>query len=121
MENARPQNTRTSAPDKRNHNPSAPLLPELEPPVFVAVWPSPCTRADEALQALIKGPLNQADYWRGWRLAAYVKSLGYDGWAIKSRLIVKPGCRREIAEYELDRADPGTAAALELRDIGSAQ
>lgn len=117
MKNARTQTTGTSA-GQRNYNPSAPLFPELEPPVVPAFWPAAGTRDDEALQALIEGKQNQADYWRGWRLAAYVNSLRCDGWAIFSRWIIKPGCRREIAEYELDRADPGTAAALASRQKG---
>lgn len=102
-----------------DYNPSALLFPELEPPVVAAFWPATGTRDDEALQALIEGKQNQADYWRGWRLAAYVNSLRRDGWAIFSRSIIKPGCRREIAEYELDRTDPGTAAALASRQKGS--
>lgn len=113
------QTASESAPSKRNYNPTASLFPELDPPVIAAWWPAAGTRDDEALQALIVGKQNQADYWRGWRLAAYVNSLRSDGWAILSRSIIKPGCRREIAEYELDRTDPGTAAALASRQKGS--
>lgn len=51
----------------------------------------------------------------GWRLAAYVQSLEYDGWGIRSRLFKHPHCARPIAEYALDRQDPATAAALERR------
>ena len=115
MENARSQTTETSAVDKRHFNPTAPLFPELEPPVIAALWPTRGTRADEALQAAIIGPVNQADYWIGWRLAAYIKELEYDGWAFIKRDIIKPGCRREITEYTLDRPDPSTAAALAAR------
>ncbi len=115
MKRARTQNTGTSALDKRHYNPSAPLFPEIEPPVVAAFWPATGTRADEALQALLTGPQNQADYWYGWRLAAYVKELEYDGWRFIKRDILKPGCRRVITEYELDRTDPGTAAALASR------
>jgi hypothetical protein len=81
-----------------------------------AFWPAPGTRAAEALDALLTGPQNQADYRRGWRLAAYVNALRNDGWGILSRLIVKPGCRREIAEYQLDYRDLGTIAALKSRN-----
>ena len=108
-----------SAPSKRNFNPTAPLFPELEPPVVAALWPTRGTRADEALQAAIIGPVNQADYWIGWRLAAYVQSLEYDGWCFIARDIIKPGCRREITEYTLDRTDPSTAAALASHQSGS--
>lgn len=101
--------------NEMDYNPTALLFPELEPPVVAAFWPTPGTRADEALQALIVAPQNQADYWMGWRLAAYVKDLEYDGWRFIKRDIAKPNCRRPITEYHLDRADPGTAAALASR------
>ena len=104
-----------SAPRKRHFNPTEPLFPELEPPVTAAPWPTRGTRADEALQALLQAPQNQADYWLGWRLAAYVQSLEDDGWCFITRDIFKPGCRRAIKEYRLDRTDPGTAAALAAR------
>lgn len=109
-----------SAAGKRAHfNPLSDLFPESLPPVTAAVWPAPGTRADEALQALLAGKQNQADYWQGWRLAAYVKELQNDGWAFIKRDILRPGCRRVITEYELDRTDPSTAAALASRQKGS--
>jgi hypothetical protein len=117
MKNAHSQKAEVSALDKRNSNPTAALFPELEPPIVAAFWPATGTRAAEALDALLTEPQNQADYWRGWRLAAYVNELRGDGWGIVSRLIVKPGCRREISEYRLDYGDPGTLAALKLRNI----
>lgn len=111
------QTASESAPSKRYFNPTASLFPELEPPVVAAFWPSEGTRASEALDALLTAPQNQADYWRGWRLAAYVNELRGDGWGIVSCLIAKPGCRREISEYRLDYGDPGTVAALKIRNI----
>ena len=107
-----------SAPNKRHFNPSGDLFPESLPPVVAALLPTRGTRADEALQAAIFGPINQADYWIGWRLAAYIKELEYDGWAFIKRDIIKPGCRRPITEYTLDRTDPSTAAALASRQNG---
>ena len=59
--------------------------------------------------------MNQADYADGWRLAAYVKELEYDGWHFVKRDIYRRGCRCAITEYALDRGDPGTAAALKAR------
>lgn len=115
MKNARPTEVKASAPDKRHFNPTASLFPEIEPPVTAARWPADGTRAAAALQALIAGPQNQADYGPGWRLAAYVQSLEYDGWGIRSRLFKHPRCARPIAEYTLDRQHPGTAAALKAR------
>ena len=117
MKNAPVQTANESALSKRDFNPTAALFPELEPPIVAAFWPATGTRAAEALDALLTGPQNQADYWRGWRLAAYVNQLRCDGWGNVSRLMVKPGCRREISEYRLDYGDPGTVAALKLRNI----
>ena len=119
MKNARPQTTEASALDKRHFNPTADLFPDSLSPVVAALWPTRGTRADEALQAAIVGPINQADYWIGWRLAAYVQSLEYDGWCFIARDIIKPGCRREITEYTLDRTDPSTAAALASHENGN--
>lgn len=108
-----------SAPDKRDYNLND-LFPETLPPVAPASWPSSGTRAYEALQALIEAPQNQADYWEGWRLAAYVDTLKNDGWSFHKRDIIKPGCRRPIREYSLNRDAPGTAAALAMRQGGEA-
>lgn len=106
-----------SALDKSDYNRND-LFPETLPPVVPAYWPSKGTRSDEALQALIESPQNQADYWQGWRLAAYVKDLEYDGWSFHKRDITKPGCRAPITEYSINRDDPGTAAALAMRKGG---
>ena len=117
MKNALIQTTNESAPDKANYNRND-LFPDTLPPVVPAFWPSTGTRAYEALLALIEAPQNQADYWESWRLSAYVKSLEYDGWSFNKRNITKPGCRRPITEYSLNRDDPGTAAALAMRQGG---
>jgi len=108
-----------SAPNKRHSNPLTDLFPESFPPVVPAFWPAAGTRADEALQALLTAPQNQADYWRGWRLAAYVRELADLGWRFIKRDIMKPGCRRAITEYAIDHTDPGTAAALASRQKGA--
>ena len=99
-------------------NPKNDLFPELLPPVFAARWPTPGSRADDALQALLVGPVNQCDYWKSWRLSASIKQLQYDGWDFVKRDIPKPGCRSPVREYALDRAAPGTAAALQSRHRG---
>lgn len=106
------RNRKLSALCKRYSSLMADLFPETIGPVVPALRPTKGTRADEALQAMIAGPINQAEYTDSWRLAAYVQSLQDSGWSIISRLINHPGCRRPIAEYRLDRADPSTAAAL---------
>ena len=116
MENAPDKKTGESVLRKRlDYSPTADLFPDSLPPVVAALSPTAGTRAAEALAACISAPQNQADYWYGWRLAAYVKELEYDGWRFIKRDILKPGCRRVITEYELDRTDPCTAAALASR------
>lgn len=117
MKNARPQTTEASAQSKRNFSKINDLFPESLPQAVPAVWPKRGTRDYEALQAFIKAPQNQADYWPGWRLAAYVQSLEYDGWAFIARWIKHSGCRGLIKEYTLDRTDPSTAAALEAGSV----
>ncbi len=119
MKNARPQNREASALDSLNHNVTD-LFQETLPPIVPARIPTEGTRAAEALQALIHAPQNQAEYeGMGWRLAAYVQTLEGYGWGILSRPITRPGCRKPIAEYSLDRTDPSTAAALASRQMGS--
>ncbi|RIX47590.1 MAG: hypothetical protein D3M94_07940 [Rhodocyclales bacterium GT-UBC] len=115
MRSAHTTEVTVSALEPRPNNTANDLFPDTLPPVTPALWPTRGTRADEALQALLQGPQNQADYWIGWRLAAYVQSLEDDGWHFITRDIIKPGCRRPIKEYRLDRADPGTSAALIAR------
>lgn len=116
MKNARPPKE-ASALEQRHDTP-ADLFPDTLPAAVAAVWPTAGTRKADALEALIAGPQNQCDYRPGWRLAAYVQALKYDGWGIRSRLIAHPRCRPLIAEYTLDRQDPATAAALDKRKQG---
>jgi hypothetical protein len=111
--------TSESTPSKCYFKPSNDLFPELLPPVLPARLPKKGTRNGEALEAFLSGPQNQAEYESSWRLGAIVKSLQYDGWAFIKRDINKPGCRRPITEYALDRSDPSTTAALALRQKGS--
>lgn len=118
MKNARVQPTNESTSDKCDYNRND-LFPDTLPPIVAAFWPTSGTRPYEALLALIEAPQNQADYWNGWRLAAYVDELKKDGWNFNKRNITKPGCRRPITEYSLNRDDPGTAAALAIRQGGA--
>lgn len=92
------------------------LFPESIPPVPPATWPRAGSRAYEALQALLRGPVNQAEYFDGWRLAASVRALKDDGWDVYAVPILRPGCRREIAEYRLHLDGPATRAALATRE-----
>lgn len=117
MTSARPTEVNASALEPRRHFIASDLFPELLPDAVPARWPMAGTRADEALHALLQGPQNQAAYPHGWRLAASIKSLEYDGWRFTKRDIHRPGCRSAITEYALDRQDPATAAALRLRRV----
>ena len=61
------------------------------------------------------GPLTQPEFVWSWRLAAYVRDLADDGFAILKRDVQH--CGSQIAEYRLDLSDPATAAALsKLKD-----
>lgn len=117
MKRAPVNTTNESALEQRYSNPASDLFPETLPPVIPASWPTIGTREDEALQALLHGPQNQADYSNGWRLGAYIKSLQYKRWAFIKRSIEKAGCRRPIAEYRLDHSDPATSAALMAKGV----
>ncbi len=115
MRSARPTEAGTSALEPRpDYIPPADLFPESLPVVAIAVWPNPHTRAGEVLAAALAGPVNQYDYRGHWRLAASIQHLEDDGWRFIAREVIRP-----IAEYELDRADPGTAAALASHQKGS--
>lgn len=115
MRSARPTEVKASALEPRRNDTASDLFPDTLPAATPAIWPTAGTRKADALAALIAGPQNQCDYQPGWRLAAYVQSLEYDGWCIRSRLFKHPRCARPIAEYTLDRQDPATAAALAKR------
>ena len=120
MRSAHPTEAEASALEPRLNHTATDLFPETLPPIVPARIPTSGTRAAEALQALMHASQNQAEYeGMGWRLAAYVQTLEDFGWCILSRSITRPGCRRPIAEYRLDRSDPRTAAALASRQMGS--
>lgn len=115
MNNAPDREAAESALEQR-YDTVSDLFPQTLPPVAAASWPSPGTRAAEALDAFLSsGAQNQADYLHGWRLAAYVKELEYLRWSFCKRDIYRPGCRRAITEYEIDRQAPATSAALNGR------
>lgn len=117
MKRAPAQTSNGSALCKGYSTAPSDLFPETLPPVIPASWPTVGTRADEALQALLHGPVNQADYRNGWRLGAYIKALQYKRWAFIKRSIEKEDCRRPIAEYRLDHSDPATSAALIAKGV----
>lgn len=103
---------------KRKGCDTRPLFPELEPPVVLPVWPNAGTRAYEVLMGLIEAPRTQKqwlDLTGDWRLSAGVKALKYKGWAILSIPVLVDSCRSYIAQYRLDRKDPGVAKALQIR------
>jgi len=118
MKNARPQISETSALEQRHFNPPDDLFPENLSPVVSAVWPNPGTLTADVLDVLLTRPVNQAEYKRSWRLAAYVGQLDKRGWRITRRDVTRPGHRSPITEYTLDRSDPRTATAIASRQHG---
>lgn len=117
MRCTRPTEVNASAIEPRRNNTRADLFPDTLPPITAATWQNPHTRAGEVLAAALAGPVNQYDYRGHWRLAASIQRLEDDGWCFITREIMRPGCRRPIAEYRIDRSDPGTAAALAARGL----
>lgn len=87
----------------RCENPEPEQFELLPPPAFNPVWPNHGTLAAEALARLLAGErLTQPAFGTGrWRLAAYIKVLGYLGWPVKSASIYYPGRTRPIAQYWL--------------------
>jgi hypothetical protein len=87
----------------RDENPKPEQFELLPPPTFNPVWPNHGTLAAEALARLLTGErLTQPAFGTGrWRLAAYIKVLGYLGWPVSSALIHYPGRTRPIAQYWL--------------------
>ena len=106
---------------RRKQPPNFDLFPDSLPPVTPAIRPMPGTRTAQALAALLRGPVTQADHAHGWRLAASVHALISDGWAITSTPVTRPGCRAPIALYALNRDDPATRAALDAKGGADAQ
>ena len=95
------------------------LFPESLPLPCAAIWPNEGTRAHEAITALLSGPQNQADYFAGWRLSAYVGELVHRlRWKIINRNIPMPGNRTKIREYAIDYLDEGNILALNNRPAG---
>lgn len=119
MRNAPDRKAIESAMDPRPDYTSSLEVAEAATKLAVAIkWPRPRTRAEEALQALLAGPQNQYDFREGgWRLAANVQKLEDLGWRFITREIMRPGCRRTIKEYRIDRSESGTAAALAARGL----
>jgi hypothetical protein len=87
----------------RAGNPGPEQFELLSPPSFHPAWPTHGTLAAEALARLLTGErLTQPAFGMSrWRLAAYIKDLGYLGWPVKSALIYYPGRARPIAQYWL--------------------
>ncbi|MFT3759326.1 hypothetical protein [Thauera sp.] len=80
--------------------------------IHAPVFPKPNSIRESALLALVAGPIRQSGFKPSWRLAAYVRFLRDDGWAIISREVIENG--RTVAEYLLDLQDGPTRAAAAL-------
>ncbi|MBP0629988.1 hypothetical protein [Cupriavidus sp. AcVe19-1a] len=120
MKNARHSKAASSANEQRNYKPEPEQLSLLPPAELVATWPAADTLPAEVHDRLLTGErLTQPAFGtHRWRLAAYVKALGYLGWPVRSAPVHFPGRARPIAEYWYD---PQTiAAARSMHGKGAA-
>ena len=107
MKNARTAEAVTSAKSRTNYIPQQDGQQELfERPAVNPRWPTPGTLAYEALARMLSGErLTQISFgFHGWRLAAYVKELQYNGWPIcKGEVAASAGYQvgKPIREYFL--------------------
>lgn len=109
MKSARPTEVNASALEPRRHSTAQDLFPDTLPPRPLPIFPELGSVKEAALLALVTGPIRQSGFHRSWRLAAYVRFLKDDGWAIRSREVAENG--RVVAEYVLDLQDAATASA----------
>ncbi|MGF6245537.1 biotin operon repressor [Paraburkholderia sp. GAS38] len=95
-------NGRLMWPDNQNHAPEQFSLFPPEP--FNPTWPNAGTLAAEALARLLTGErLTQPTFGTSrWRLAAYIMTLKYFGWPVKSARVQYPSRTRPIAQYWLE-------------------
>ncbi len=109
MRNARPTKVKASALDQRIDSTASDLFPDTLPGVFLPTFPTPGSVREAALLALVAGSIRQSGFARSWRLAAYVRFLRDDGWAIRRQDVAEGG--RIVAEYALDLQDAPTRTA----------
>ena len=109
MRSARPAEANASALEPRRHSTYIDLFPDTLPPRPLPIFPEPNSVKESALLALVAGPIRQSGFQHSWRLAAYVRFLKDDGWAIISREVAENG--RTVAEYTLDLQDDATREA----------
>ncbi|MDC6177813.1 hypothetical protein [Ralstonia solanacearum] len=111
--------SQSSASEQRNYKPEPKQLSFLPPAELIASWPAADTLPAEVHARLLTGErLTQPGFGtHRWRLAAYVKALGYLGWPVRSTPVHFPGRARPIAEYWYD---PATIAAARSMRGGAA-
>lgn len=85
------------------------LFPETLPRMPAPIFPEAGTIKEGALLALRDGWIRQSQFLLSWRLAAYVRFLRDDGWAIRRQDVAEGG--RIVAEYKLDLQDEPTRVA----------
>lgn len=113
------QNKEKGAAPFENARPCESHTSHCSAPASSPVFPKANSIREAALRALVSGPIRQSGFQRSWRLAAYVRFLKDDGWAIRSREVAENG--RVVAEYVLDWQDAATAsAAVRFRAQGVA-
>lgn len=103
------QNKEKGAAPFENARPCESHTSHCSAPASSPVFPKANSIREAALRALVSGPIRQSGFQRSWRLAAYVRFLKDDGWAIRSREVAENG--RVVAEYVLDLQDAATASA----------
>lgn len=110
--------SQSSAEHQANYNPTPQQDGKqhelFERPAINPRWPTPGTKAFEALARMLAGErLTQPSFgFHGWRLAAYAKELQYLGWPIcKGEVAAPHKTTKPIREYYFS---PETIACARL-------
>ncbi len=85
------------------------FFPETLSRIPAPIFPERGTIKEGTLLALLGGWIRQSQFSLSWRLAAYVRFLRDDGWAIRRQDVTEGG--RIVTEYTLDLDDAPTRAA----------
>ena len=117
MTAARPSKVKARAQGLRPDAHTLPLFDVTELSSAIrAIEPAAGSRAAALLDAMAKsGPQSEANYPYGKQLPTHIKNLEKLAWAFIKRTVVCPECHHIGMEYDLDRQDPATAAALAHR------
>lgn len=111
MKTPTPRESKAGVLAARQHD-TTDLFPGLLPAAPAPILPRSGTVKAAALHAIITGKVTQADFYRSWRLAAYIDELVDDGWSIRSERITPEGWNSPIARYWIDHQHEPTRAAV---------